>query len=590
MQLTYTMRDPMQASQALSPNYSIFYAGDAYSTAQKIMGRQSAGKQLIRGLAIKYVDGKVNGIGPSRSGRQSLELQLQSNGYRGELGFEVLPRAEQLKTVGTLYYPAPPTRELAHWRERVGAPQAFSLMGVTHTLSSKGAADQIADMVMPPFETWDALICTSKAAQIFVRNLQSEMKAYLREALGASRFTDPQTPIIPLGIDAAAFARTTAQIKLARERLAVAEQEVVFFFAGRLSFHAKANPLPMYWALEQASLRLKSNAAAAGVVVEHHPEAAEGGVGIVCLEAGVFPNEHIEQSFKAAQRAIAPHVRFLRVNGQDEIAYRMAWQAADVFVSLSDNIQETFGLTPIEAMAAELPVVVSDWNGYKDTVIHQQTGFRIPTYLPDSRLQAGSDLAIRHAVQVDTYDFYIGRVSMATVIDPHALQQALFQLASQPALGRAMGKEARAHVLSRFDWSVILPQYEALAEDLNARRLAAIRHAPHLLSPQSWVQRPDPFKLFSHFASAHLTPGTQLEWKHDTASQWQALEPLSMIRYGFHPELGDDNLMRRLIKQRHRILLASDWINQFNLPDQPAAVRMLMMAAKLGLCRFRSSD
>jgi len=63
-----------------------------------------------------------------------------------------------------------------------------------------------------------------------------------------------------------------------------------------------------------------------------------------------------------------------------------------------------------------------------------------------------------------------------------------------------------------------------------------------------------------------------------------------MIRYGFHPELGDDNLMRRLIKQRHRILLASDWINQFNLPDQPAAVRMLMMAAKLDLCRFHSSD
>lgn len=530
MQLTYPMRDPMQASQALSPNYSIFYAGDAYSTAQKIMGRQSAGKQLIRGLATKYVEGKVNGIGPSRSGRQSLELQLQSNGYRGELGFEVLPRAEQLKTVGTLYYPAPPTRELAHWRERVGAPQAFSLMGVTHTLSSKGAADQIADLVLPPFETWDALICTSRAAQVFVRNLQAEMKAYLREALGASRFTDPQTPIIPLGIDTAAFARTTAQIKLARERLAVAEQEVVFFFAGRLSFHAKANPLPMYWALEQASLRLKSNAAAAGVVVEHHPDAAEGGVGIVCLEAGVFPNEHIEQSFKAAQRAIAPHVRFLRVNGQDEIAYRVAWQAADVFVSLSDNIQETFGLTPVEAMAAGLPVLIADWNGYQDTVRHDRDGFKVPTV--QAPAGAGESLALRHMLDVDTYDMYIGRASLATVVEPAALAGYTFALASDKALRERMGAEGRRRAISVFDWSVVLDQYHDLSEELRT-----IRQIAKPTYTQQWPARSDPFKRFAHFSTGPLQSNWMIRLAPQAQMRLGILASLAVANYGFDEEL-----------------------------------------------------
>ena len=38
----------------------------------------------------------------------------------------------------------------------------------------------------------------------------------------------------------------------------------------------------------------------------------------------------------------------------------------DIFVSLSDNIQETFGLTPLEGMASGLPVVATDWNGYRD--------------------------------------------------------------------------------------------------------------------------------------------------------------------------------------------------------------------------------
>ena len=37
-------------------------------------------------------------------------------------------------------------------------------------------------------------------------------------------------------------------------------------------------------------------------------------------------------------------------------------------MSLADNIQETFGLTPVEAMAAGLPCVMSDWDGYRDTV------------------------------------------------------------------------------------------------------------------------------------------------------------------------------------------------------------------------------
>jgi len=31
-------------------NFAIYYAGDAYSTAQKIMGRQSAGKAFMRGV------------------------------------------------------------------------------------------------------------------------------------------------------------------------------------------------------------------------------------------------------------------------------------------------------------------------------------------------------------------------------------------------------------------------------------------------------------------------------------------------------------------------------------------------------------
>ncbi len=58
--------------------------------------------------------------------------------------------------------------------------------------------------------------------------------------------------------------------------------------------------------------------------------------------------------------------------------------AADVFLSLSDNIQETFGLTVVEALAAGLPVVASDWDGYKALVRDGISGYLVPTRtLPD---------------------------------------------------------------------------------------------------------------------------------------------------------------------------------------------------------------
>lgn len=58
------------------------------------------------------------------------------------------------------------------------------------------------------------------------------------------------------------------------------------------------------------------------------------------------------------------------------------YSAADIFVSPSDNMQETFGLTLLEAGAAELPAVVSDWDGYRDIIVHDETGFLVPVLAP----------------------------------------------------------------------------------------------------------------------------------------------------------------------------------------------------------------
>ena len=507
-----------------SLQFAIYSAGDAYSTSNKIMGRQSAGKSFIKGIARSFSNQPIAALGPSPVSGNSLMAQLQGDGFQSQLKWSTLPNLSMAKAAGTLYYPAPPLKELAYARN-LENPAAFSIMGVTHTLSSAGAMDQISDLIFPPFQPWDALICTSTAAQTMVRQLQSEVQDYWREHTGASKFIKPQTPVIPLGVNAADFASTPAQKLDARHFFQIADNCVVFLFSGRLSFHAKANPIAMYQALEKTAR--KQN--------------------VVCIEAGLFPNEPVQKAYQDAQRAIAPNVQFIWANGQNSNAFQNAWRAADVFISLADNIQETFGLTPIEAQAAGLPVVVSDWNGYKDTVNHGVDGFKIPTLAPTPG--TGKDLALKHALGIDTYDFFIGRTSLATAVEHAPLEKALNDLASQPALRQQMGAQGRAKVLEKYDWSVVLQHYNHLAHDLKELRAGHIKDNPP--KPQAWPQRTDPFERFELFSTNRLHDDMRLEvpahlTAQDFAEKLKGLLGLTMTIYPFNKEPAQVELLKKL--------------------------------------------
>ena len=490
-----------------SPSFAIYYAGDAYSTANKIMGRQSAGKAFMRGVARTWPKADLHGLGQGTATAKAMYGQLKGDGFAGQLKWIEVPNWAALGEVGTLYYPSPAAKDFAFSRNAFN-PGAFSVMGVTFTLSSNGAMDQVADLVLPPFKPWDAMICISQAALDFTTRLHDEMKAWWAAQTGATRFNTPQLPVIALGVDCPSFTPDAKLRETARAALQLQAHEVAFLFSGRLSFHAKANPAPMYQALEQAA--------------QH--------ASVVCIEAGVFPNDAIRTGFLAAQKALAPSVRFIWVDGQDQLRYRQAWQGADAFVSLSDNIQETFGLTPVEAMAAGLPVVVSDWNGYKDTVRDGVDGFRVPTILPPAGV--GGDLAMRHALGLDTYDFYIGRASLATVIEPTALAQACIALASQPELRARMGAAGLARATRDFDWPVILQRYAQLAGELTKIRLAAGPQAP-----EPWVQRADPFARFGHFSSQTLAGNARVLAQPSAQARLSDLRSLTMANYAFEASL-----------------------------------------------------
>jgi hypothetical protein len=228
---------------------------------------------------------------------------------------------------------------------------------------------------------------------------------------------------------------------------------------------------------------------------------------VVLVECGWHANEFIAKAYADAAQQACPAVRVVTLDGRDAGQRRTAWAGADVFCSLSDNIQETFGIVPIEAMAAGLPVVVSDWDGYRDTVRDGVDGFRIPTVMPQAGL--GTDLAWRHAVEIDTYDMYCGHTCMMVAVDVQATAQAFTRLFESPDLRRRMGEAGRQRAREVYDWAAIIPRYEALwAGQDGLRRSQGANLPPRLAHP--WPARMDPFHAFAVYPTRHLTPKTML--------------------------------------------------------------------------------
>lgn len=518
-----------------SPSFAFFAQSDAYSTAGSIMGRQAAGVGFMRGLGRTWPTGTLHAVTSGPFSRKDLVETLSSGGFSGEVRWSDAPDFAGARTLGALYYPSPPNAGLARFRNRI-APSAYSLIGVTHTLSTDRTMDGLSLLVMPPFKPWDALICTSRAALSVVNDLFDEVREDLRRQAGVERFNRIQTPVIPLGVHCDQLAPSADGKARGRKALGIADDEVVVLFAGRLSFHAKANPAALYQALQAVSGEAK----------------------LVCIEAGLHTNDAIKGAFAEAQKALAPNVRFLHVPGDNARAYRAAWRAADIFTSLSDNIQETFGLTPVEAMAAGLPVIATDWNGYRDNIRHGLDGFLIPTLAPPAG--AGEDLGVAVEAGTLTYDRQIGLASLGVTIDSRGLVEAVRALATDADLRRRMGESGRQRALTVFDWPVVLGAYEALAQ-----QLAVIRATGDTQPAEAWRQRTDLFRRFAVFATRSIGKDDLVTLNPGADALLARLETLSVANFAF----GSPFASAELPGQLARILTRT---------DGPTPVRELLAA------------
>ncbi|MGH3376410.1 MAG: glycosyltransferase [Actinoallomurus sp.] len=124
----------------------------------------------------------------------------------------------------------------------------------------------------------------------------------------------------------------------------------------------------------------------------------------------------------ATDRGVAKRVVF--TGGMPHEDMPALIRSADVVVSVP--WYEPFGLTPIEAMACGVPVVVSAVGGHLDTVVDGVTGLHVPPRLPS------------------------------------ALAGRLRTLLTDPRLGPALGSAAATRMRTRYDWSRIATETEAV--------------------------------------------------------------------------------------------------------------------------------
>lgn len=534
------------------------------------MGRNVAGTSFLKGLLRHSEYDRLTALVTKDSFKSTLEALIRGSRYEQRTRTISMDQLSELTGGGPVFFPGPNIGHHA-WHRRFYGDRAWSLCGITHTLSSASAMDAIADLLSAPVYAWDALICTSSAARSLVRNILERQAAYLADRFGARIVHRPMLPVIPLGVHAEEFEQRESMHQPARAQLGIGHDETVVLFVGRLSFHAKAHPMASYQALEAVS--------------------RASGAKLVLIEAGIHANDYIKNAFTEASKACSPSVRTIQIDGKNNEAIQLAWCAADIFCSLSDNVQETFGITPVEAMAGGLPVIASDWDGYRDTVDHGVTGFLVQTIQPPPDFNI--DLAIRHAFEIDSYDMYCGHTSMQVGVSIDGVVKALEAL-MDPALRKSMGEAGKLRVQKLYDWRMIIPKYDELWAQLTEE----IASAPDFTEPNRkatplanhWPARPDPFAAFSKFASSCYSDETAV--KKGSAS-WSVIKDLAMVKYVPHL-FGHENIPASLSQyfeslREDEVITVTELLQAWPLNLRAQVLRILAVFVKLDVARVHQN-
>ena len=439
---------------------TLYLPGDSINIEKyQLMGRRVAGKEFALGIIKNLTQGEeLNILVKSENEKEYLnKILLPYLPSKSSLNIITGIEKLNLDELDNIHIPDPCIEKWSAIRTNSNHNK-FSITGIIHTLCSNAVIDGFKDYIFGGLESWDALVCTSTSGKDVVeKTIDFYRKSFERKYnVTISKQNLPQLYTIPLAVNDITCNKslTRKEKRLnSRKKLGISQEAIVILYLGRLSFHAKSHPLTLYKALSKISFN------------NHNKE-------IILLECGTFANKLTEEYYNNFI-FLFKNITVKRVGGINQASEQAkidCLNAANIFISLSDNIQETFGLTVIEAMAAELPTIVSDWNGYKDLVKDNETGYLIPTKYASSSDKGLDNVDIEYKFGKINFDYMIGLKSMKTVIDENVLIKKLNHLINNNEIRENMGSKSKQRWNKLFNWKVVSKQYRELWSDLKERR------------------------------------------------------------------------------------------------------------------------
>lgn len=284
----------------------------------------------------------------------------------------------------------------------------------------------------------DSLICTSRASQAAMTNVVSHVAEQFNRKFHAGIKYSGRIDLIPLCIDTEKFGPQDKT--LLRKQLKLPKEAIILLYMGYVSA-LKAELLPLLQVFRG--------------LVKQNP-ARQLLLAIAGTRDALYAKT-LERYIK--EFSLSKHVRLMD-SPSDKAKYALT-AAADVFVSPGDSIQESFGITPIEAMACGIPQVVADWDGYRDTVSHGETGFLVPTYWT----KCDSDLT--DTGHLLGWEFDHLALSQSVAIDVESLQSSLQTLIENPQLRQKMAECSRKRAEALYSFPSVVKRYEELWSELS---------------------------------------------------------------------------------------------------------------------------
>ena len=491
-------------------NAAIWFSSDGFDPKAKgINGRRMAGESLLRGFFRNADVPEYVCATHSNGDFEAFKAVAEDEGVSKPTRFVRLDDMGKMNPVGTLLYSSPGIAPETWRRSTLGATR-YSICGLTHTTCTKAVQQAFFDLRMAGQQEWDAVICTSRAVQDSVFRQMDLIDDFIRQRFAGPPPRRPQLPIIPLGINTAEFARDEAAGAALRERLGVAREDILCVIVARLSINEKFDPLPLFLALDQAQKAL-------------------GKTRLHLAMCGIFAGENSKKVTEQGAKALMPDVPLYLLDGASAEERRATLSGGDMFLFPIDNIQETFGLAPVEGMAAGLPVVATDWDGLRDTVT-DDVGILVPTQMLKGELMTSTTQ--RYLGGTDNYQQYLSQISAITRVHVGKMAKAIETLARDPALRARLGAAGLRRATTQFDWAQVVPRMQALWADL-ARIRKAANPSKHPATP-AWMipVLPAPGHVFARYPTSLFSAGAQV-WRARSGANGEAVKTMLQLRdYG----------------------------------------------------------